>query len=271
MKIALNRITMPHTSLADFLGAAKKMGFDAVEVRNDLPGGQILDGKNPIEVKKLCAETGVRIITINALQRFNDRREFLEARVAELKDLVAIAKDAGIDAVVLCPVNDKDESRSAEQRMSDTVAALKAYAPVFTEAGVKGYLEPLGFEQCSLRFKKDAVTAIERSGCSACYKVVHDTFHHYLSGEKELFPQMTGLIHMSGVLPGKAVADITDDDRILVTDQDIMGNKVQVDALVVGGYNGYCAYECFSPEVQELEASTLTQEVKDSLALMFAH
>jgi predicted xylose isomerase-like sugar epimerase len=30
--------------------------------------------------------------------------------------------------------------------MNDTVAALKAYAPVFAEAGVKGYLEPLGFE-----------------------------------------------------------------------------------------------------------------------------
>jgi 2-keto-myo-inositol isomerase len=100
---------------------------------------------------------------------------------------------------------------------------------------------------------------------------VHDTFHHYLSGEKELFPQLTGLIHMSGVLPGKEVVDITDDDRILITDEDVMGNKVQVDALVAGGYNGYCAYECFSPEVQKLDASALAQEVKDSLALMFAH
>jgi predicted xylose isomerase-like sugar epimerase len=72
-------------------------------------------------------------------------------------------------------------------------------------------------------------------------------------------------------LPGKAVADITDDDRILVTEEDVMGNKAQVDALIAGGYNGYCAYECFSPEVQKLDTSALAQEVEASLELMFAH
>ena len=223
---------------------------------------------NPGKVKKLCGELELKIITINALQRFNDRAEHLEARVAELKELVAIAKAAGIDAVILCPVNDKDESRSCGQRMEDTVRALNVYGPVFEEAGVLGYIEPLGFTQCSLRYKGDAVEATKKSRHADSYRIVHDTFHHYLSHERELYPGMTGLIHMSGVLGGKEMDDITDADRILVTDKDVMANKSQLDALIAGGYDGYCAFECFSPEVWELSPDTLAKDVARSLSLL---
>lgn len=268
MKTALNRITMPNLPLMDFLTAAKEMGFNAVEVRNDLPGGKILGGLNPKEVKRLAKELAIDIITINALQRFNDRKEFISDRVEELKEMVTIAKEAGITAVILCPVNDLDESRTHEQRMEDTIYALKAYGPIFKAAGVLGYLEPLGFVQCSLRFKKDAVSAIKQSGYLDCYKLVHDTFHHYLAGEKDLFPEMTGLIHMSGVVSDKKVSSITDADRILVTKDDVMANKAQLDALLDSGYNGYCAFECFSPEVQKLKPSVLAKEIQQSVAFL---
>lgn len=269
MKTALNRITMPQVPLRVFLEAAKTMGFDAVEVRNDLAGGTILDSVQPQDVREICEEVGIDIITINALQRFNDREEFLAARVQEFRQLTDIARDAGITAVVLCPVNDLDESRSYDERMADTVRALQVYGPVCRKSGVLAYLEPLGFPQCSLRFKKDAVAAIQQSGFEDCFKIVHDTFHHYLADEQDIFPQMTGLIHMSGVLGGKAPSAITDDDRVLVTEGDVMANREQIDALRAAGYDGYCAFECFSPEVQKLDAAELAEGIHQSLSLLF--
>ncbi len=268
MKRALNRITMPKPGLQEFLERAKEMYFDAVEVRNDLGDGRILDGLDPSLVRRLCAQLDLGIITINALQRFNDTAETIPARVAELRAMVDLASSAGIEAVVLCPVNDRDETRPREQRMEDTVRALDAYGPIFTDAGVKGYIEPLGFSFCSLRYKRDAVAAIEASVDSTPFALLHDTFHHYLAQEDELFPELTALVHISGVTVEKPRSAITDDDRILVTAADIMGNKKQLDALRAAGWRGWRSYECFSRDVAHLETDTLAQQIKESWQLL---
>ena len=264
MKRALNRITMPKPGLEEFLKRAKAMHFDAVEVRNDLGDGRILDGLDPSLVRRLCAHLDLGIITINALQRFNDRAGTIPARITELRTLVDLASRAGIEAVVLCPVNDRDEARSCEQRMEDTVRALDAYAPIFTDAGVKGYIEPLGFSFCSLRYKRDAATAIEASVDSTPFSLVHDTFHHYLAQEEEFFPELTALVHISGVTVEKPRSAITDDDRILVTASDIMGNKKQLEALSAAGWRGWRSYECFSSDVAHLESEDLATQIAQS-------
>ncbi len=269
MKTALNRITFPALPLEQFLAFSRGNGFDAVELRNDLPGLKILDDLQPGDVRELCRIYDIRIITINALQRFNDAEGCLDTRVKQLHSLVEIASLAGIDAVVLCPVNDAGDIRTYGQRMDDTIAALAAFGPVLQEAGILGFVEPLGFSQCSLRFKRDAVQAIEQSGYQECFKLVHDTFHHYLSGEAELFPSMTGLIHVSGVLSGTPAADISDDDRVLVTEDDILGNREQVRGLLSGGFSGYCSFECFSQDVQTLEPSMLSGQLSRSISVLF--
>lgn len=270
MKVGLNRITMPNVPLFEFMQQAKKMGFDGIEVRNDLMGKEILDNIDPKEVKKMGDELGLELVTINALQRFNDDQKFLEERYEELKGLVALANEAGIKAVILVPVNDPEDQRSYEQRMEDTIAALDKYGPLFEEMKVQGLVEPLGFEICSLRFKSDAVKAINQSKFKSNYAIVHDTFHHYLAQENQFFPKETGLIHLSGVLPGKEMKDISDADRILVNNDDVMGNKEQVDELVRLGYDGYACYECFSEEVQNFDLTTLKEKVKESDNLLFS-
>ena len=270
MKIGLNRITMPHLPLVEFMQQAKAMGFDAVEVRNDLIQKEILDNIDPKEVKKIGDELGLELITINALQRFNDHQKFLDQRYEELEDLVTLAKEAGIKAVVLVPVNDPDDKRSYEQRMKDSVAALDKFGPLFAKTKVQGLVEPLGFEICSLRYKSDAVKVINQSKFKSHYALVHDTFHHYLAKEDLFFPKETALVHLSGVSPGKEIEEISDADRILVTDDDVMGNIEQVAELLRLGYDGFASYECFSEEVQNFDLNTLKEKVKQSDKLLFS-
>ncbi len=267
-KLSLNQIIRPESSVSSFLKFALECGFTGIELRNDLPDNRVLGSETPEQIKKTAADTGIEILTVNALQRFNDPA-LLENKKQELKELIETAKSVSCPMIILCPVNDPDDKRSKELQQKDLVAALKGYADIFNINGMTGLIEPLGFEICSVRTKAQAVAAIREANLSSVYKTTHDTFHHYLAGETEVFPEETGLIHISGVLPGKKKAEITDDDRILVTKEDCMGNIEQIHALISGGYTGPISYEAFSTKVQVMDQSVLKQGLKDSIELMF--
>ena len=86
------------------------------------------------------------------------------------------------------------------------------------------------------------------------FRLVHDTFHHHLAGERELFPARTGLVHISGVTdPRLEVAGMRDEHRGLVTREDRIGNLAQIRALLAGGYGGHFSFEPFSAEVRGLD------------------
>jgi 2-keto-myo-inositol isomerase len=177
---------------------------------------------------------------------------------------------AGCRRIVLCPVNDSSDKRSPHQQHIDLVSALNHYAPLFEQYGMIGLVEPLGFEICSVRFKKQAVSAIAETGLSRYYQIVHDTFHHYLSGEEDIFPEETGLIHASGVHAGKKIEEITDDDRYLVDERDIMDNKGQISKLYAGGFQGIMSFEPFSSEVQKLSVEEIESQVRASMNYLFS-
>lgn len=265
--MVLNRITSPSVDLAGFLSNAGAWGFKGVEIRNDLEGGRITDGLEPEQVMELAGKAGVSIVSINALQRFNDAEP--EEHMEELEELASLASELGKAALVLCPVNDPGDGRSADQRQGDTIKALKAYAPVFRKYGIAGLVEPLGFSICSLRTKKAAVEAIKSSG-EGCYRIVHDTFHHFLAGEKEVFAGMTGLVHISGVEAPVPIGKITDDHRILIGENDRMDNRGQLKALLESGYEGPVSYEAFSPAVHALGPADLRKRIEASNAYLFS-
>ncbi|KNE87989.1 hypothetical protein PSTG_18618 [Puccinia striiformis f. sp. tritici PST-78] len=106
----------------------------------------------------------------------------LDDQVTLLKNAEALLSQAQAihsKALVLCPHCSAGDSRSEEQKKTDTLAALKLLAPLFTKYGVQGYVEPLGFGISSLRSSLLTQSLIRDSG--APYKIVLDTFHHYLS------------------------------------------------------------------------------------------
>ncbi len=268
-RFALNRIAAPALRLAEFFGLAAELGLSAVELRNDIRDGAVTNGLKASEVVQLAREAGVRIITINALQQFNLPSARAKA-LDELDSLLALCKEIECPALVLCPNNRADDARSPEQKYHDTVEALNTYAPLFSAAGVLGYVEPLGFSISSLASAEVALKAIHESGAS-CYRVLVDTFHSYLGPDSPaMFDdpaviQKIGLVHVSGVEASIPKSQFSDAHRVLPGPADVMNSAALMARLEKAGYRGMYSFEPFSAEVQTLSAKELASALRASI------
>jgi 2-keto-myo-inositol isomerase len=250
LEFALNHIATPRLRLPAFLDLARGLGIDRVEIRNDLPGVEIADGTDPAEVRAAADARGVAILTINALYPFD---VWDDERAEKADGLARYAAACGAGALVLCPLNTTEDARSASQRAADLRRALAGLRPILERHGVLGLVEPLGFEESALRTKRAAVDAIDEVGAAERFRLLHDTFHHHLAGERELFPERTGLVHISGVEDRSlARSAMRDAHRVLVGPGDLMDNAGQIRALRAGGYRGPFSFEPFSRAVHDL-------------------
>ena len=250
---ALNHMVAPKKSLRAFMDMARSLGVAKIEIRNDLAGQAITDGTPPETVRSEAEKARLTIVSINALQRFN---QWTPARADEAAKLIAYAKACGAKALVLCPVNDEGFTPTDQERLTGLREALTALEPMLRDAGIVGLVEPLGFAECSLRLKREAVEAITAVDGNETFKLVHDTFHHHVAGETEIFPASTGLVHISGVIDPAVGADrMRDPHRMLVDAQDLLDNVGQVRALTAGGYRGPISFEPFSSDVHDLADS----------------
>ena len=115
-------------------------------------------------------------------------------------------------ALVLVPFCDPAFERD-EKESEYLKEALSALRPLLEAAGVVGLVEPLGFEYSSLRFKAEAVSAIRLIGGDSVFKLVHDTFHHHISGEPVIFPSIpassTSLGSTNRTLPSRPCVTAT--------------------------------------------------------------
>jgi len=264
---ALNHMAAPKLHLPELFALAQALGITRVEIRNDLAANAILDGTPAVEVGAAAEGAGIEIVSINALQRFNDWSPTREREAVELADYAA---GAGARALVLVPRND-GEGRGDGERLPNLTVALKALRPILEQRGLIGLVEPLGFEICSLRLKSEAVTGIDAVGGGSVFKLVHDTFHHHLAGEETLFADRTGLVHISGVDdPAIAVGDMRDSHRVLVDGGDRLGNLGQIRALRGAGYAGPLSFEPFAESVQRLDAAHIRESLAASMALVTA-
>ena len=269
-KISLNRILLPRVSLEEFFKLNADLELNKIELRNDLPGIGIIAPYSPEQVKGLSEKYNIKILTINALQKFNMGAVLPEVS-AELKELIRLSVAIDCEAIVLVPTNDTNDKRDSDVIMQETVTALKAFGPLFEDNGIWGYVEPLGFEECSLRSKVGALQAIRESGCKN-YKIVHDTFHHYLGPdtddtlkENDYDISYTGLVHVSGVESHIPSNQYKDDHRILITEGDRLKNIEQLELLINLGYKGDISFEPFAKDVQELEIEALEAAINQSI------
>jgi 2-keto-myo-inositol isomerase len=250
LTFALNHMCVPKLDIESFFRLARSLGITAVEIRNDLEGRAILDGTRPETIRGEAERAGITVLSINALQKFN---HWNETRAAEADELISYAGACDARALVLVPAN--DGSRFGEtERKADLREALAALAPKFSAANLTGLVEPLGFESSSLRYKSEAAAAIRELGDAAPFRMVHDTFHHHLAGEAEIFPELTGLIHVSGVTDKSlAVGNMRDANRVLVDSEDRLENVAQLALFVRAGMNLPLSFEPFSAEIHSAD------------------
>ena len=112
--------------------------------------------------------------------------------------------------------------------------------------------------------------AIQESGYTV-YKIVHDTFHHHIGpdtfeiikNDYDIF--YTGLVHISGVECNIPVDEYRDNHRILVTAQDRLQNKEQIELLLKLGYAGNISFEPFSKTIQEMEVEKIKSAINNSI------
>ncbi len=268
-RFSLNRIIYPDLNLEDFFKFTADLGLNKVELRNDLPGKGVIDTYSPEEIKDLLKKYGIEILTINALQKFN-LGVVLQQAIKELKELINLSLSIGCKAIVLCPNNDVNDRRNSKEIFKETVGALKSFAPLFEESNLLGYVEPLGFKESSLSSLVTAMNAIKEAGCPN-YKIVHDTFHHYIGPdtfdiiEDKYNLSYTGLVHISGVESVIPTEQYRDNHRILVSVQDRLKSKEQIELLIKLGYNGDISLEPFAKEVQKMEREEIKSAIDKSI------
>lgn len=246
LRFVLNHMVAPALPPEAFFALARSLGCSAVEMRNDLDGNALADGTPPARLGEAAARAGVTILTINALQRFND---WNSARAAEAEDLARACADCGAAALILVPTND-GTGCAPDERRENLRRALAELTPILERHGILGYVEPLGFAVSSLQLKSEAAAAIRDLGLTERCRITHDTFHHHLAGEAAIFPDLTGLVHISGVTdPGVAVADMRDSHRVLVTPGDRLDNLEQIARLRAAGVAAPLSFEPFAEAV----------------------
>lgn len=259
MFFSLNQITAPRLGIVEFLELASRVGCAGVELRNDLDR-PLFDGLPPKEAGAIARDLGLRIVALNHLYAFNswppDQSPSAEA-------LLEAAIACGAEAVSFTPRNDGVGCANGE-RQANLRIAIKTILPLLKSMGMTGLIEPLGFMTSSLRSKAEAVAIIDTLDARDHLRLAHNTFHHFLDGEDDLFPEHTALVQISGVV-NKALtrSDMRDEHRVLVDDRDQLGTIDQIAGLVAGGYRGPVSFECFAPEVQDSE--TIETDLKRSI------
>ena len=266
IEFAINRMSAPRMPFAEFAAMSQRLGVGAIEIRNDLAGVEINDGASASSIKAIAAGHGLTIRSINALQRFE---QYDASREREALALARYAQGCGAEALVLCPTNSLHDSRDAAKRHADLVHALTHLKPLLQDHGLRGLIEALGFEECAVRRKSQAVHAMKELGDTQTFRLVHDTFHHHLAGEDLFFPELTGLVHISGVEDGAlSSAQMRDPHRVLVGAADRLGNAAQLRRLLDAGYAGYASFEPFAEEIAS--APDIEQRLRDSMAYLSA-
>ena len=265
-RFCINRKIAPGLSIEAFFKLVQRLGLNKVELRNDMPSGKVTDDLTHAQVKALAKQYGMEIVTINALYPFNRVDDDLLARAASL---LQEAQAIGARALVLCPLND-GQPISGEK----TVAALRQLAPLFEKYGVQGLVEPLGFPQSSLRSAVQAQALIRDA--QVPFSVLIDTFHHHLYEQAEqefaagIDIERIGLVHLSGVEDARPIAQLTDEERIMLSDGDVLNSVAQVKRLEQMGYRGVYAFEPFSSDLANWDEADIECEIRRSIELLQA-
>ncbi len=271
ISVSLNQIAAPFADASAFCALAWQTNCAGIELRTDMKSVDwTID--NAQKIGTLAKDHNLRIFALSEIGAFDD---FDKGRLEQTKQLISLANNMGAEAISFIPRNDNHGAEPAARR-DNLSRVLSTLQPLLEDAKLIGFIEPLGFKTASICRKQDVVDVIIDLGFEQTFKLIHDTFHHALVENDPIFAQYTGLVHISGVEDTSLdVADMKDQDRVLVGPKDRIGNIEQIKQLCADGYVGPISFEPFSPMVQnstdlkaELERSI--QFIKSQTVLLAA-
>ena len=250
IKFGFNHMVSPSLTPEELVDAAVQAGAVAIELRNDVGANSIKDIDTARRVGAKAKDRGLEVRSINALYPFN---VWSDERARQTEALARLAAACGAVGLVMCPLNEGKMLEATPEKAAGLRAALKEARTILGAFGLKGFVEPLGFPVSSLRFKRDALAAIDDVKGADVFSLVHDTFHHRGAGEREIFAARTGLVHISGLEdPAISFTDMLDGHRVLVGPKDRLGNIEQLKQLYADGFDGIVSFEPFAKEVHDL-------------------
>lgn len=250
IKFGFNHMVCPSLTPDELVDAAVEAGAAAIELRNDIGANSLSDVVTARRVGAKAVDQGLEVRSVNALYPFN---VWNDERARQTESLAELAAACGATGLVMCPLNEGKMLEDTPEKAEGLRAALKGARAILGRFGLKGFVEPLGFPRSSLRFKREALAAIDDIQGADVFSLVHDTFHHRGAGEREVFGARTGLAHISGLEdPKVSFADMEDADRVLVGPKDRLGNIEQLRQLYADGYDGIVSFEPFAKEVHDL-------------------
>lgn len=245
------------------MALAGEVGVDAVELRDGMPPGwEFPDSSNvltydPHAIARMASSAGVEVLSINALQQFD---QWGAERARQASTMVEFAAAAGINAVVLCPSVAPIGSPALPTGLP---TALDGLQPLLEAAGVRGLIEPLGFVRSSLRTQSIVEDELTRRGSPVCFGIVHDTFHHAIARDPH-YSTHTALVHLSGVAQfGLPLEELGDEHRVLVGPDDVLDNITHLRRLRDVTTSPW-SLEPFAREVSE--SPTLAMDLKSCLS-----
>ncbi len=258
INLSINQIIMKYSTFDEFISFTKKLNIQNIEIRNDIENNLIKENE-PEKIKDICDSHSVRILTINALQKFNI---WDEKRKSELIELCIYANKANIRAIVLVPLNDGSITNENDQ-INLLRKSLIEISKILNEYNIIGLVETLGFEKSTLRKKSLAIKIINEIK-STKIKILHDTFHHKLAEENKFYIDYTELVHISGVADHYRNHKLTDDYRSVIEENDLIENIKQIKKFLQNGYKGYFSFEPFSEKlISNVDKFNLTKKSID--------
>jgi 2-keto-myo-inositol isomerase len=245
-------MSAPSKSVKDLLALASGLGCVGVEFRNDL-SAEMFDRHSADDIKSLTSALDLRILALAEVNAFNDPDTDLQGNALAL---IKLASVCGSEGVALIPKVAQVEVSRDLQRDALKQSLIKLQ-PLLEAHGQVGLIEPLGFTSSTLRFKDDVVAVLDDLNRPACFRIIHDTFHHHIAQSDSIHAELTGLVHISGVTDAALKPhDLTDTHRVLVGQGDQLGNIAQLKALHSAGYTGPASFEAFAAEIHDMTDPT---------------
>ena len=253
MKIAINGATTMTADIETDIRSAGAAGYDLLELRSNKLY-DYLETHTIDDLKALCGEAGLGVLSINTLEHITWRSEEDYAAIKEeCAKLSEISAAIGCPYVLAVPGALRQGPKSEQETIGESVRVLNELADIAEPFGVKIGFEFLGEAGNSVQTLDLGSKIVDLVGRESVGNVM-DTYHFYAGGSSfeaidRLDPKKLFILHINDAedLPKEQL----NDSKRLYPGLGVLPIKEIKQRLDNIGYDGPVSVEIFRPEYWE--------------------